>query len=171
MLAVTVDDARVRAMLQGLSQRMGNLTPVMRSIGNTLKNDAIANFKGQHAPDGTPWKPLSLATRIARAHRLSGGKGIRTKKGAIRKGAQRVISSAKALLDTGVLRASVNVMEATRNSVTVGSRLKYAAIHQFGGQAGRGKKVTIPARPFIGMSRTAEQDIIDTISGYIGGGQ
>ncbi len=89
----------------------------------------------------------------------------------IRKGAQRVISSAKALLDTGVLRASVNVMEATRNSVTVGSRLKYAAIHQFGGQAGRGKKVTIPARPFIGMSRTAEQDIINTINGYIGGGQ
>ncbi len=71
MLAVTVDDARVRAMLQGLSQRMGNLTPVMRSIGNTLKNDAIANFKGQHAPDGTPWKPLSLATRSAKVRSAS----------------------------------------------------------------------------------------------------
>ncbi len=171
MLAVTVDDAHVRAMLARLSQRMGNLTPVMRKIGNTIKNDSLANFKGQHAPDGTPWKPLSIATRIARANRLSGGKGIKTKKGAIRKSAQRIITSANALLDTGILRASVNVLETTASSVTVGSRIKYAAIHQFGGQAGRGKKVTIPARPFIGMSRTAERSIIDTINGYIGTNQ
>lgn len=170
-LAVTVDDTQVKAMLTRLSQRMGNLTPVMRKIGSTLKNDAIGNFKGQHAPDGTPWKSLSLATKIARANRLSGGKDIYTKKRTVRKGAQRIMDSAQALLDTGILRASINVLDTTPSSVTIGSRLKYAAIHQFGGKAGRGKKVTIPARPFIGMSASAERAIIDTINGYIGTNQ
>ena len=171
MLSVTVDDTQVKAMLSRLSQRVSNLTPVMREIWQELKSDSLANFKGQHAPDGTPWKPLSIATRMGRAARLSGGKGIRTKKGAIRKSAQRVITSAKALLDTGVLRASINVLETTRTSVTVGSRIKYAAIHQFGGKAGRGRKVTIPARPFIGMSESARRNIVDAINGYVGTNQ
>ena len=167
VLGITVDDAQVKAMLGALAQRAGNLAPVMREIGQTLKNDALANFKDQHAPDGTPWQPLSMATKLARAHRLSGGKGIRTKKGAIRAGAQRIISSARILLDTGVLHNSITVQEVTPSSVTVGSRIAYAAIHQFGGKAGRGRKVTIPARPFIGMSKSAERDILDAIGAHL----
>lgn len=171
MLAVTIDDSAVKAMLTRLSQRMGNLTPVMRQIGNTIKNDSLDNFKGQHAPDGTPWKPLSIATRIARAKRVSGG-GLLTKNGKRTNAkAYAVMTTAKALLDTGILRASVNVLETTPSSVTVGSRLKYAAIHQFGGKAGRNRKVRIPARPFIGMSKGAQRSIIDTINGYIGTNQ
>lgn len=42
------------------------------------------------------------------------------------------------------------------NAVTVGSSAIYAAIHQFGGQAGRGKKVTIPARPFLPITQSGE---------------
>lgn len=171
MLSVTVDDAKIKDMLQRLSQRMSNMTPVMRDIGQELKSDSMANFKGQHAPDGTPWQPLTMATRIGRATRLSSGKGIYTKKGAMRKGAQRIIASANALIDTGVLRASVNVLETTSSSVTVGSRIKYAAIHQFGGITGRGKKVRIPARPFIGMSESAKRNIIDRINAYVGTNQ
>lgn len=170
-ISVTVDDAQVKAMLTSLSARMGNLAPVMRQIGNTLKNDALANFKGQHAPDGTAWKPLSMATKIARAKRISGG-SLLTKDGKRTKAkAYAVMTTAKTLLDTGILRASINVQEVTPTSVTVGSRIKYAAIHQFGGMAGRGRKVRIPARPFIGMSQAAERAIIDTINGHIGTNQ
>ena len=32
-----------------------------------------------------------------------------------------------------------------------GSDAKYARLHQFGGNAGRGKKVKIPARPWLGI--------------------
>lgn len=178
-LAVTVDDAQVKAMLTRLSQRMGNLTPVMRKIGSTLKNDAIGNFKGQHAPDGTPWKPHSAATQLALIRRLIGhrnGKGQRSyayskQGGQLNSKGLAWAGSRQILLDTGVLRASVNTIEVAPTSVTIGSRLKYAAIHQFGGKAGRGKKVTIPARPFIGMSASAERAIIDTINGYIGTNQ
>ncbi|MFZ5537436.1 MAG: phage virion morphogenesis protein [Pseudomonadota bacterium] len=32
----------------------------------------------------------------------------------------------------------------------VGSNKRYAAIHQFGGQAGRKRRATLPARPYLG---------------------
>ncbi len=42
------------------------------------------------------------------------------------------------------------------NTLTLGSSAIYAAIHQFGGKAGRGKKVTIPARPFLPFTAGGE---------------
>lgn len=35
----------------------------------------------------------------------------------------------------------------------LGSNLRYARIHQLGGKAGRGRKVTIPARPYLGLTQ------------------
>lgn len=168
MIEVKVDDAQVKAMLQRLAQRMGNLTPVMRAAGDVLRNDAAANFKGQHGPDGAPWHKLAQSTLLARAKRLSGKGGIYTQKGQLRKPAARLMANAKILLDRGTLRQSVQVLQTTPTSVTVGSRLPYAAIHQLGGKAGRGGKVRIPARPFIGMSANAERQIINTINAYLG---
>lgn len=42
-----------------------------------------------------------------------------------------------------------------------------AAIHQFGGQAGRGRKVTIPARPFLGFSEADKAGILAILSEYL----
>ena len=43
--------------------------------------------------------------------------------------------------------------EVEGNTLRVGTNRIYGAIHQFGGQAGRGRKVSIPARPWLGLSR------------------
>jgi phage gpG-like protein len=56
---------------------------------------------------------------------------------------------------TGRLRSSI--MGRTRKSGksvigTIGSRVVYAPIHEFGGFTGRGRKVNIPARPFLGAA-------------------
>lgn len=168
MIEVTVDDARVKALLNKLAQRMGSLRPVMGAIGDVLRNDSMANFKGQHDTSGAPWQKLAPATLLARARRLSGKKGIRKKNGKLRKPAMRLMAEAKILLDRGTLRQSVQVLKTTATSVTVGSRHPYAAIHQFGGKTGRSRRVRIPARPFIGMSASAERQIINTINAYLG---
>jgi len=63
---------------------------------------------------------------------------------------------------------SVQIQKATAQSVTIGSRLKYAAIHQYGGQAGRGNKVTIPARPYIGINGQMRTDIVAIIQSHLG---
>ncbi len=179
MLSIQIDDAQLKTMLTRLAQRIGNLRPVMQQAGNILRNDALDNFKGQHAPDGTPWKPLTLATRLARARRLYRSKGgLYTKSGKRTKaGVLSTITTAQALLDRGLLRNSIGkpgeggIFDVQASSVTVGTRLPYAAIHQYGGTAGRSNKVRIPARPFIGLSTQARQQIVDTINRYIGTNQ
>ena len=44
-------------------------------------------------------------------------------------------------------------------SAVVGTNTVYAAIHNFGGKAGRGCKVEIPARPFLRLTQEDEDDI------------
>lgn len=48
----------------------------------------------------------------------------------------------------------------------VGTNEPYAAIHQLGGKAGRGRKVAIPARPFLILTPQDEADILEDIQDY-----
>jgi len=78
---------------------------------------------------------------------------VLTKSGDLRAAARRRLEGGLAILqDTGTLRGSIRSF-ADNDSATIGSALEYAAIHQFGGKAGRGRKVTIPARPFLPVDR------------------
>lgn len=53
------------------------------------------------------------------------------------------------------------------NSIAmVGTNEPYAAIHQFGGKAGRGQKVDIPARPFLVLTPQDEDDILEDVQAY-----
>lgn len=72
----------------------------------------------------------------------------------------------KTLQDTGSLAASIS-QRYNNNSVIVGTNKKYAAIHQFGGKAGRGRKVTIPPRPFLRLTDSDLQKIKDAITEYL----
>ena len=42
----------------------------------------------------------------------------------------------------------------------IGSNKVYAAIHQLGGQAGKNKKVTIPARPYLKLTDDDFEEIL-----------
>ncbi len=60
----------------------------------------------------------------------------------------RITSPFKPLYDTGnLLRSIKSVVE--DDEAIVGSTVEYAAIHEFGGNAGRGRRVHIPARPYL----------------------
>lgn len=48
----------------------------------------------------------------------------------------------------------------------VGTNEEYAAIHQFGGMAGRGCKVKIEARPFLTLTEQDKSDILEEITDY-----
>ena len=51
----------------------------------------------------------------------------------------------------------------------VGTPLVYAAIHQFGGKAGRNKSVDIAARPYFGVSDENEAELEDILFDYMQG--
>ena len=64
---------------------------------------------------------------------------------------ERRLAGKKPLIDpmsSGDLRRQI-VAEATGSEARISVLPKYAAIHQFGGKAGRGLKVEIPARPYL----------------------
>lgn len=69
------------------------------------------------------------------------------------------------LVDTKKLMNSIT-SEYDNDQAMVGTNEPYAAIHQFGGKAGRNKKVDIPARPFLLLTPEEEDDILEDIQDY-----
>ncbi len=57
--------------------------------------------------------------------------------------------------------------EVMMGSVDIGSPLVYAAIHQFGGTAGRSHTTEITARPFVGLSSENEREIEDELNDWM----
>ena len=98
---------------------------VLSEVGNAVKNESTRSFERQQSPFNETWKALSVAT-------------LKKKKGSLK------------LVESGHLKRSIQShSDLNKKAVSVGSNLSYGAIHQFGGKAGRGRKVTIPARPFL----------------------
>ena len=120
---IELDDAEVQAALGRLVRRLSNPAPVLDDIGRRLVSSTILRFEREHAPDGTPWKPSQRAE-------AEGG---------------------VTLTDTARLWQSIT-HRVSGDAVEVGTNVVYGAIHQFGGQAGRGHSVTLPARPYLGVS-------------------
>ena len=69
------------------------------------------------------------------------------------------------LVDTENLMNSITSYY-DNNIAMVGTNEPYAAIHQFGGTAGRGRKVDIPARPFLVLTPQDEDDILEDVQAY-----
>ncbi|MBI5939718.1 MAG: phage virion morphogenesis protein [Caulobacterales bacterium] len=103
-------------------------------IGEMLRTSVNRRFREQRSPEMWKWQPSFRA---------------------LREGGSTLTLSAR-------LRRSVKFM-ATAQRVDVGTNVVYAAIHNFGGQAGRGKKVTLPARPYMGISDGDERRIGEII--------
>ena len=103
---------------------------IHRRIPAELMAASNRSFSGQRAPDGTPWQERSPAyVQHLRRKGLAGR---------------------KILTITSHLRKSRQAFR-DGNRSGVGTNLVYAAIHQFGGPAGRGHKSRIPARPYLGL--------------------
>lgn len=71
----------------------------------------------------------------------------------------------KPLNDTGALRNSFSTFS-DNDTALVGTNLVYAAIHNFGGMAGRGRKVRIPQREFLVLSNDDKQALMDDVQDY-----
>lgn len=167
MFTVEVRDQQVRAALAALAQKVGNPRPILQAIGDDIMERAKERFGTSTGPDGRRWQPNARAT-IEAFIAKRGGFG---KKGINKKG-QGLAAGKKPLIDGGDLRRQFHV-RADSNSVTVGNSMAYAAIQQFGGKAGRGRRVTIPARSFLPITGSgnlypAEQaKILDQINDWL----
>ncbi|WP_298173935.1 phage virion morphogenesis protein [Novosphingobium sp.] len=145
----------IERKLAGLVKAFGDLEPLMQGFGLYLESATIDRFENERGPDGQRWKPSLRA-------RQQGG---------------------KTLTDRPQLRSSIT-SQAGPDSVEVGTNKIYGGIHQFGGTiraknaeyltfrlpgglgVRRVKSVTMPARPFLGLSSEDENELLALTADY-----
>jgi len=152
MTTITLDSSQVTHALNQLSQRITNMQPAMRDIGESVASWVDLTFRDAQDPYGNPWADLSPVTIAKRRN-----------------------GSNKPLNDTGRLKASIT-SNASQHEVTVGTNTIYAPTHQFGAnQSEYAPHVPwgdVPARPFLpntdqGFPALWQQDIVDIIRNHL----
>lgn len=143
-LRIQINDDGAIAALEGLVRQARDLEPAMDDIGRMLRMSARQRIEAAEGPDGTPWPELSAATKRRRGR------------------------DAQPLQDKRHLYKSLT-WRAGPSEVAVGSNRRYARIQQLGGQAGRGLKVSIPARPYLGVSADDRGEIANILFDHLGG--
>ncbi|EBA4495577.1 phage virion morphogenesis protein [Salmonella enterica] len=140
MIDVKLDDAALQHMLKSLEIGCKDLTPAMRKIAGTLRAETDFNFEDEGRP---AWMPSLAAQK-------RGGKTLQ-----------------KTGNGSG-LRGSIST-EYDAGHARIGAAKPYAAIHQFGGRAGRNRSLALPARPYLPVTADArlqpeaEESVIETI--------
>lgn len=172
MIKIAFDSSEIDRMVRRIIERGGNLTPALDACGEIMLTSVDKNFEaegrfstvGDVRGGSTRWKDLADATKLDRI----GGSRAFTKRGDLRKKAKRKLSGLKILQRSGKLAASFS-KRTYGNTCEVGSNRVYAAIHHFGGNAGRGRKVKIPARPILVVQDEDEENMLYTLDRYITG--
>lgn len=179
-ITVELNDLGARNALRDLLARIENPRGFYEGVGILLQEAAIARFSEERGPDGAPWTSLKPATIRAR-----------TRKGQL---PLTILRSNSKGMSGSPLAGSINYV-ASNDDVRVGSPKVYAAIHQLGGtiekQAGsrymvgrrfakrdqeggkdvaiKAHTITIPARPYIGISAADQEAILEQAEDFLRG--
>ncbi|MDD9910193.1 MAG: phage virion morphogenesis protein [Ahrensia sp.] len=155
-IEVSIDDAEVRAAFRDMARAGRNTRPIMSAIGQGLVSSTERRFISQTSPDGEAWQALNPD--------YAAGK-----------------RSSRILTESGRLRSSVKFV-ASNDTTRVGTNAVHAAAHQFGvtitpktgshlifkmgGRTVAAKSVTIPERPFLGISSEDEAMIAEIVFSF-----
>ena len=142
-IEIKLDNKEVLTRLQELASRGENLRPLMKNIAGIMATATEDNFKDEGRPD--KWVDLSETTKKQR---------------------QKIGKYPGQILQVSGQLASSVTTAYDNNSAVIGSNLAYAAIHQLGGQAGKSKKTTIPARPYLKLTDNDFEEVISEVENY-----
>jgi phage virion morphogenesis protein len=154
---VTAHDGISRA-LAALGRDRALTEVALKNVGELVVRQTRERFAGQKAPDGTPWVPLNSLYAAAKH-----GPGI--------------------LRESGQLRDSIVWQMEGDATLRVGTNKVYGRIHQLGGTivprtaralafrlGGKlviARAVTIPARPYLGVSTGNAEAILGVLEDHI----
>lgn len=161
MLEASLDVTRVDRALADLETRAKRLAPAFRELRLPLRADQCAHARSEEGPDGH-WPPRSPFTE---ARRLARNRSARIHRfDVLRRGEARRRSTPKQVL--GRLPAAI-LVKVGELYIRATSRVAWAGIHQHGGNAGRGRRVRIPSRPFLWLSDGLLQTARDVLGNYV----
>lgn len=153
MITIEVKDQEVTAMLGRLMAGMKNMRPVMANVAQALASESERQFAAQSGPLG-PWPGLAASTMEAR------------RKSGTWPGRMLQVSA-------GGLAASVQTAYGA-DFAQISSNKPYSAVHMFGGNAGRGGRSKIPARPYLpfnpqtqNLTESAQTTVLEILSVYL----
>lgn len=160
-IEIDIDIDELQQVLAQASRVLENPKLMFAQMGEAMLDIHQTRFAAQTAPDGTPWQPLADWYK-----------------------AQKSNNADKILTLDGYLGRTL-AYHANREGVEFGSNRPYAAIHQFGGvikpkgnyplklgtakDSPRAQSVTIPARPWLGLSVDDEARIIAIAKQHLAG--
>lgn len=135
-VTIRFEDRTLRRRLRDIVARVRDMRPAFRGVGELLADSARETIDAGGRPAAWPARK-----RTRGRTRRSGG---------------------KLLVDSGRLYRSIRAALLGRRGVDVGSRLPYAAAHQFG-------KRSIPARPFLIVQPADEPEMGGIVERFIVG--
>lgn len=156
--SVGFDATAARAGLGSLLQGIERPAPLLAELGEYVLRTTRDRFKTQTAPDGTAWAALQPWYQKEK-----------------RRNKSRILTL------NGYLRGQMAVQMVGERAVEVGSNLPYAAVHQFGAvirprtakvllfRGHAAKSVTIPARPFLGLSDEDRNELVERTLDWLRG--
>lgn len=163
LLQIEFQPGRVVTALTALAAAGQHPEPLLRAIGVGLLRNTQDRFDAETAPSGAAWKPLSAwYLGHKRGPGILRGAGMR-----------------------GGLQGSLS-MHVDGGAVIIGTNKIYGAVHQFGATItpknptgllvmrdyrgrvmGTARSVTIPARPYLGLSTRDEETIMDVTEEHL----
>ena len=148
--SVDFDATKTTASLRGLLGSIERPESLLAELGEYGLRTTRERFKSQTAPDGTAWAALQPWYKKEKSQNKN-----------------------RILTQRGFLRGQLVSQVVNGKSVEIGSNLIYSAVHQFGATItptrGRflrfnghvAKSVTIPARPYLGLSDEDRNEIVE----------
>lgn len=183
---------KLQKQLYEMVQRGKSLSEPLGKAGQIILHSVSQNFESEGRPTKWPQRsPLtqmimdySFMEKAAASGRYGKAKKWKTKAGILRQ-AIFVARGHKLLQVSGDLRKSIH-MDIKNGELAVGSALRYARIHQMGGEirpknkrslfvpirSGRFlllKKVKIPARPYLVLQHNDNQKVIRIFEDWLAG--
>lgn len=186
---ITTDDLAAMTALNGIVRQIEDTAGFYKAVAQLLGDATRERFRRETGPDGQPWQKLKRAT-------------IRRREAAGQTPITILRSNSKGKSGSS-LAGSMNATS-DAESASIGTPVKHAAIHQFGGiiqiPARKGKiyrhkdpttgivgrtfvskkeaneitevdipaySITMPARPFLGVSAEDQSDILDAAEAWL----
>lgn len=190
-LQVTIDDREVTALFSNLLARLGNLGPFMEEVGQIVVDDVAVNFQGRHDPEGVPWKPVSAAWAARKKLLGKSPENILILSRMMMSSIHYTAKSDSVTVGTNEPKAATHQFGAPKGSFGTFRRKSRGTGTR--GQSWRGGRLpselrraswvpdrgnivalpwgTIPARPFLGISRDAREEILAAGADYLDKGK
>jgi phage virion morphogenesis protein len=156
---VTLDDRQVRRALRELARVGRDPSPALKALGPLLAVSTRNRIVAEQAPDGAAWP--ALLPEYAAGKRGPGMLRERAMRGGLFASLTSEVDGKKLRVGTNKIYGAVHQFGAV-----IRPRKSEALVFKLGKRVVRAQKVTIPARPFLGISEEDRETVADVFEAF-----